>query len=252
MPTYLRLIIMLGEIVGLLIFSFVRCKQHIKVYKKDKYNAVCRSDLKVSIVYYSICNIIILFIFTFSFPSYIFLSYNKLILITIAVITSFLPYVFIIKLEKYMLISAILFFLLVVGMVSTVVITVFSFCAPEELIQFKIYSNEENNIEKINPEINLTSKSKIGHYLDDSGDIDNYIFFYQDSNNNWHKVDEPIENRNTQKISTDENSYVEKYVTTKTILNVELDESDKNYITTEKTISYKLYYNPIELMEITD
>ena len=88
--------------------------------------------------------------------------------------------------------------------------------------------------------------------MDYSGDVDNYIFFYQDSNNNWCKVDEPIESKNIKKLSNGESSYVEKYVTTKTILNLELDESDDNYITTEETVSYKLYYNPKELIEITD
>ncbi len=252
MPTYLKLIIMLGETIGLLIFSFIRCRQDFKVYKEDKCNGTNRSNLKISIIYYSICNSIILFIFIFTFPSYMFLSYSKLILITIAVITSFLPYVFIIKLEKYMGISAILFFLFVLGMVSTGVITVFSFCAPESFIQFKTCINEETNIEKINPEINLTDKSKIGHYLNDSGDIDNYIFFYQNSDSNWCKVDESIERENTKELSNGESSYVEKYVTTRTIWNLELDESDDNYIITEKTVSYNLYYNPNELIEITD
>lgn len=252
MPTYFRLIIMLGEIIGLLIFSFIRCRQNFKAYKEDKYNEANRSNLKVSIIYYSVCNSIILFIFIFVFPSYMFLSYNKLILITIAVITSFLPYVFLIKLEKYIGISALIFALFLLGGVSTVVITAFSFCDPGQLIQFKTCINEEKYTVTINPELNIKDRSKIGHYLDDTGDVDNYIFFYQDSNNNWCKVDEPIESKNTKILSDDESSYVEKYVTTKTILNLELNESDDNYITIEEAVSYKLYYNPKELIEITD
>ena len=111
--------------------------------------------------------------------------------------------------------------------------------------------NEEKYTVTINPELNIKDRSKIGHYLDDTGDVDNYIFFYQDSNNNWCKVDEPIESKNTKILSDDESSYVEKYVTTKTILNLELNESDDNYITIEEAVSYKLYYNPKELIEIT-
>ena len=51
MPTYLRLIIMLGEIIGLLIFSFIRCRQDIKAYRKDKYNKNVYGGVMVSILY---------------------------------------------------------------------------------------------------------------------------------------------------------------------------------------------------------
>ena len=93
MPTYLRLIIMLGEMIGLLIFSFIRCSKSFKIYKKEKKNDVNRSDLKLLITFYAICNSIVLFVFIFSFQSYFFLCYNKLILLTIAVFASFLPFI---------------------------------------------------------------------------------------------------------------------------------------------------------------
>lgn len=250
MPTYLKLIIMLGEIIGLFIFSFIRCRQYFKAYKEDKYNEDKRSDLKVSIIYYAICNSIILFVFIFAFPSYMFLSYSKLILTTIAVIISFLPYVFSIMSEKHIWIGGLIFVLFVFGGVFTIVITIFGFCAPEEFMQFKTCINEEKYIETINPEINLTDKSKIGYTEDFDGNIDSYCFFYQDDSDNWCYVNEFIEN--TEKLSNDESSYVEKYVTTKTILNHELNESDDNYMTTEESVKYILYYNPNELLKITD
>ena len=252
MPTYLKLIIMLGEMIGLLIFSFIRCRKEFKAYKENKYNETCRSDLKISIIYYAICNSIILFIFIFAFPSYMFLSYSKLILLTIAVASSFLPSIFVTNYEEHRGICTIVFFLFLVGTVSTGVIAGFSFRAPEDFIHFKTCINEEKYTVTINPEINLTDESKIGHYLSDSGDIDNYIFFYQDSNSNWYKIDEHIEKENIKELSNDESTYVEKYVTKKTILNYELNESDDNYTTTELTVSYKIYYNPNELIEITD
>lgn len=252
MPTYLRLIIMLGEIIGLLIFSFIRCRQDIKAYRKDKYNKVNISTLKISIIYYAICNIIILFIFIFTFPSYIFLSYSKLILLTIAVVSSFLPSIFLTKYEEHSGICAIVFFLFCAGIVSTGVITAFSFCSPEDFIHFKACINEESFTETIAPEMNLTEQSKIGYSVNDSGNIDNYIFFYRDNKGNWCKVEEPIEKENTIELSKDKSSYIEKYVTIKTILNFELHESDDNYTITEETISYKLYYNQAELVKITD
>ena len=250
MPTYLRLIIMLGEVIGFYIFSFIRCRQDFKAYKEDKNNETNRSNLKVSIIYYSICNSLILFIFIWSFYSYIFLSYSKLILVTIAVITSLLPYIFSKCMEKHDGIATLLFFIFIIGAVYSIVITIFSFCAPEQLIQFKTCINEESFIETIDPEIGLTEKSKVGYSLDDSGEVDSYIFFYKDNSDNWCKVDEPIEY--TKKLSDDENSYVEKCVTKRTFLNYELDESDDNYIITEEIVSYELYYNPNELIVITD
>ena len=250
MPTYLRLIIMLGEMIGLLIFSFIRCSKSFKIYKKEKKNDVNRSDLKLLITFYAICNSIVLFVFIFSFQSYFFLCYNKLILLTIAVFASFLPFIILKNIDKHNGISTIVLFVFCVGMVTTGVVTIYSLCAPSQLIQFKTCIKEEKYIETINPEIKLTDKSKIGHYLYGSGDVYNYIFFYKDSNGNWCKVDEPIED--AIELSSSESSYVEKKVTTKTILNFELNEADDNYITKEETVSYKLYYNPNEVIDITD
>ena len=98
----------------------------------------------------------------------------------------------------------------------------------------------------------MTEQSKIGYSVNDSGNIDNYIFFYRDNKGNWCKVEEPIEKENTIELSKDKSSYIEKYVTIKTILNFELHESDDNYTITEETISYKIYYNQAELVKITD
>lgn len=252
MPTYLRLIIMLGEIIGFIVFSIIR----INYYRNNM-----RSDLKGISIYYIILNVMLVSTFFFSFPTIIFLSYSKIICLS-CMFTTFLmlsiggiidnnsntkiKIITVGLLYTFGVIGGLISFIMPIGGSIQVAID------PEHWMQFKTCINEEVNIETINPEIYLTDKSKIGHYLDYSGDVDNYIFFYQDSNNNWCKVDEPIESKNTKILSDNESSYVEKYVSTKTILNLELDESDDNYITTEETVSYKLYYNPKELIEITN
>ena len=250
MPTYLRLIVMLGEIIGFSLFSFFRCKNFYRAYQKDKKEKL--SDLRISIVYYSICNSIILFIFLFSFPSYIFLSYSKLILISIAVFTALIPFGLFVtnSLEKHPGISALILLLLLFGGVSSIVSTVYSFCAPQDWIQFKTCIQEENFTETIYPEIILTEDSKIGYSLNDSGEIENYIFFYQDSNGKWYEVDELIED--TIELSENNHSYVEKCTIRYNILNLELDENDNDYSIIEEHVSYKLYYTPNELVEIID
>ena len=60
MPTYLRLIIMLGEIIGFIVFSIIR----INYYRNNM-----RSDLKGISIYYIILNVMLVSTFFFSFPT---------------------------------------------------------------------------------------------------------------------------------------------------------------------------------------
>lgn len=252
MPTFLKLIIMLAEVIGFCIFSFIRCRKQYKIYKEDKEDEVQKSNLKVSIIYYSICVSIVLFIFIFTFPAYVFLSYNKLILITVAIIASIIPCILLSKIDffdHHEVIGGTVIALFIVLLGYTFAITIVSFFAYEQCIQFKECISEEKDTKIIYPVMNLTDNSKIGYTEDSNGNIDSYRFFYQDDFGNWCEVNGFIEN--AEELSNDESSYVEKYVTTRTILNYEFNESDDNYRTTEEIITYIVHYNPNELIKIT-
>ena len=79
MPTYLRLIIMLGEVIGFIVFSIFR----INYYRNNK-----KSDLKGISIYYIILDVLLVGTFFFSFPTMIFLSYSKIICTSCLFITS--------------------------------------------------------------------------------------------------------------------------------------------------------------------
>lgn len=241
MPTYLRLIIMLGEVIGFLAFTIIR---FIQVYHKED-----GIEDKSEIVLASICNAFLIIGFIFGFWKYTFLSYNKMIFLSLFIISIIIFKVAIVIDDNHESISTIMFCIGMIGAIAAFVIILISFFNPN-FIPFKTCINEEKYMETINTEIHLTSESKVGYTLDDFGNIDTYVFFYQDNNGKWKKVDESISD--TRELSNDKGSYVEKYVTTRTILNHELNESDDNYITTEEIVTYILYYNQNELIEITD
>ena len=253
MPTYLKLIVMLGEVIGCIIFSFIRCRNYYKIYteiyKKDWENKNGKTELKAVIIYYSICVSILLFLFVFSFPSYIFLSYNKLIVITTIIILTVMPFVMNSKADFFNKYPSILFMTCLgwcMALVFVLAGTIIGFFNCKQCIQFKKCINEEKEVEIIYPVMNLTEKSKIGYTEDSNGDIKSYHFFYQDDYGNWSYVDEFIEVAIEQPY--DGISFVKKYITKKTIYNYELDES-----TSQEEIRYVLYYNPNDLIKlITD
>ena len=243
MPTFLRLIILLGEVIGFLAYTIIRI---IMAYRRDK-----KIKDKSEIILAIICNVVIIIGFIFGCFQLTFLSYNKIIFIS-----SFIIFILSFKFgltifDKHDNIGALLGIIGFLGSLTICITIIVSFFTnSSDLIQIKTCINEESSIETINPEIGLTDKSKIGYTLDESGEVDSYIFFYKDNRDNWCKVDESIEN--VIELSDDNSSYVEKNVIIKTILDHELDESDDNYISKEIITTYILYYNPKELIEITD
>ncbi len=249
MPTYLRLFIVLGEVIGFCVFSVHRCKKFYKEYKKDKKDKDKRKAFNNSLCFYVTCVCILLFIFIFTFPSYIFLSYNKLIIMTAVIVTLLIQYILEIYIDSIYAIIGIFMYAISLFLALFVLVGVYAgfyFC--EGWIQFTECINEEKNIEIIHPVMNLSEKSKIGYTENDDGKIDRYIFFYQDDSGSWYSVNEFIQDK--ELLSNDESSYVEKYITRKTFINYELSELDDNYKTTEEEIVYKLYCNPNELIKI--
>lgn len=76
MPMTLELNIMIGEVISLLVFSIIRCIIH---YKKYKNGQIDKSLSRFYIGWYIIANIILIGTFTFSFPSYTFVTDTKFV-----------------------------------------------------------------------------------------------------------------------------------------------------------------------------
>ena len=237
MPTQFRNIIMLGEMIGLFLFSIYRCKNIYDENYKTGFIKVC--------IYYAIWNILTIYIYVFSFKSLIPQSYNKLITLSIVVFCSLMPFISLSIYTKHEILGTILLIFFIINLYIFFLV----FADNDFVFPFETCIKEEGYIERVDPTLHLTEKSKIGYYVDDFNNTKHYVFFYQDSNDNWYYVDEPIEDINTCDISTN-SSYVEKSVSRRTYRNDELFESDENYITTREDVSYRIYYNPNELIEI--
>lgn len=240
MPAYIRLIIMIGEIIGLGIVSIVFMRKAIKEAKAEQ-------ELKVNFRYVItafdtwliiILNIINICIFVFSSYNLQFCSYQKLVLVSLFTIFSILFIIISMYQEPHkihfsiFIISFLVDILVLCGFIASLI-------EPVEWIHIKKVINEENTEELIYP------MKFIGYNKDD----DTYVFFYKDDRGNHFEDDCKAK---VILISDSEDSYLEKYTKTKTFLNEERKHSSDDYITEEKETSYVLYLNEKQLIELTD
>lgn len=252
MPTVLRLILLLGEVIGFLAFSIVRM---VSISKKQKMKKLSEVDKKIFFVFYIISNAIMIISLLFVFPSLIFLSYNKIMVTSVFLVLLLIICVGGIisennenqnkrKYDHGMFMMLIGFIAGVAWLFTILVASIFSiFNTDNTLLQIK-ECIEESDSNYITYQID----DKIGITIDSSGKISTYNFLYHDDSNNWYYLDEYIDK--TKELKTDEKSYVEKRVITRVIVNKELYTSNEQYITEEKDIYYKLYYNPNDLVKL--
>lgn len=246
MPTYIRLIIMIGEMIGLGIVSVLIIKKEMKLEEietKEKQtfrDAFVGSDVWLFII----LNIINICIFVFSFYDLRFCSYHKLVLISSFTIFTILFIITVLYHKKHTIffitatISLFVEILLVCGFMTSLIAPLAG--VSNELIPIKKVINEEKTDTLIYP-----MKSIIGYVEDD----DAYVFFYQDESGCHFENDCKAE---VVLISDTEDSYLEKHTSTKTFLNEERRPSADDYITEEKETSFVLFLNEKQLIELTD
>lgn len=252
MPTALKLILV-GETIGFLTFSVIMRIVNYRYYKKG---TITKADLKEDIILHAIFNVILIASFVFAFPTFTFFSYNKFIctsaICICLVLIELADIIYDDKKKKRKIVAENLmgwsFIFGIAFVIGTIVCSICSIFMPEELCQFKTCISQEETTEVIYPEVILNDKYKIEFTRDYSGKINSYSFYYHDNSNNWYYTD--AFSGDVEKLSNDKSSYVEKNIVTKTILNYYLKESDDNYITEEKAVTYKLYINQNELIEI--
>lgn len=245
MPTYLRLIILIGEVIGFLVFSIIMCRRSYREYKKGNYS---KGALKFDFGYFALSSIIVIGMLFFSFPTLIFASYNKMLLLT-----SFIVFVILMTLGGSIIydtnevagaLIGIFSFILVI---SVLVIAIVFSAMSTQVITISSCIEEKQDTEVVYPVMNLTDKADIGYTEDDEGNI-TYSYYYQDKSGKWHFEDD----FETEIVDIDVNSkpYLEKTITTKTFVNPEYKESSENYKTTEEKIKYVLYANEKHLIKI--
>ena len=156
MSEIIRLIIMIGEIIGFLVLSLFVLHRHYKKCRKEG----IMWKMKRYVIYAIISNMLIILFFAFSFPNLKFLSYNKLIYFSIGMIFLYATKILLFIDEYYK--ENTIFSLTGTGLIIVVVlIIVGSFLDNRVLIQFKECTNKQESIETIYIEDNSYLKKHI-------------------------------------------------------------------------------------------
>ena len=253
MPTFLRLIIMLGEIFGFIIISIVLIRKN-DITIRNMYTERMINKIKKDNIIYVIGNsIIIVLIFILSFPKLIFLSYHKMIYLSVFIVFAVLnmlgDYVFNDNIKE-MLSKTSKKVSIAVG-VCTVskyaqvicIILIFVLSFTGNITEFKVLTDQKENVEIFYPEL-MDEDKKIGHIRG----TNRYVYFHKDSVENWTIIDNMEIMPENDKSSDD--TFVKKYTVTKTFNDIERDNNSDKYVITENEVTYVLYLNPEQLAEL--
>lgn len=255
MPTFLRLIIMLGEIFGFIIVSIIRVNKREKkrrvcgIYSKKETNEAKKSDIKFAIVN----NIIIVLIFFFSFYRLIFLSYHKMIYLSVFIVLAILyflgDYLYENNIKKDCILTEKGKIGLAISLLSemilypSIILIFASSVSDSNINKFKVLTDQKERIEIIYPEL-MAEDKKIGHIRG----TNRYVCFHKDSKGNWVIIDNmeimPINLKNSN------DTYIEKYTVTRTFNDIERDKNSDEYVIIENEVTYVLYLNKEQLIEI--
>ena len=248
MPTFLRLIIILGEIFGFIIVLIILGNKLDKKdracgrYSEKKINEAIELDIFIP----SIIRVLILIL---SFPQLIFLSYHKMIYFSVLMVSSILFY-----LGMYLRIDrgedlwfstkkrigshiALVSLITMMGCVAMILLLSVS---GDEIVKFKVLTDQKENVEIIYPEL-IDENKKIGHIID----TNRFVCFYKDSEGNWTFMEIIPES-----LKRSEYTYVEKHTVTRTFNDIERDKSSDEYVVIEDEVTYVLYINKEQLIEI--
>ena len=254
MSGIMSLLIMIGEIIGFIIFSIILV---IECDKKRKDNGQytegeIKKAKKSNIIYIIINNIIIIAMFFFSCPRLIFLSHHKTIYLSIIFVSS------ISTLLGYYIGGANLFdrvtpspkvwisvILAGAGVAISLLVLIANVALAfheEYVIEFKTCINQKETVETIYPE--FIGESKIGHFEDS----DKYIFGFKDNQGTW-IIEDNLEVK-PEDLKSSDNTYIEKHTITKTFKDIERYVESDDYITTEEEVTYVLFLNKEQLIEL--
>lgn len=251
MSAFFRILIFVGEFIILWIFTFFAIRKIRKRRKKTKELYGLYKKAKIyNILYFSLNNIILICIFLFTYSSFVFLSYNKMIMMASFIFI----YIFLTSMwynDESFDNSVSAFIGKMVCVFAAVIGLFFMHYATinESAFPNKICVDQKESTEIIYPCVNLKDKAKIGYSLDSDGKICTYNFYYEINGDIYGEL---LNNKDSYKIIPIKNkdSYLIKYIVTKTFLNKEKKETDKNYKYSEDEITYKFYLNKNDLVEI--
>ena len=256
MSEIIRLIIMIGEIIGFIFFSIIfvmKCDKRRRNSDEEYTEEKLKKAKKINIIYLTINNIIIMAVFFLSCPQLVFLSYHKTIYLSIIIVASiliFLGYYMVnADLTRYAektIKSWIAIFMIAIGFImmalflpSNILVSVNS---ANYTLEFKTCINQEETVETIYPE--FVGNTKIGHFEDS----DKYIFGFKDNQGTW-IIEDDLEVK-PENLKSSDNTYIEKHTVTKTFKDIERHVESDDYITTEDEVIYVLFLNEGQLIEI--
>lgn len=145
MSEIIRLIIMIGEIVGFGIFSIIFIFNRYNKLKEDTEKVELKGIIKSDSILFGILNIILICVFCFSFPNLIFLSYGKMIFLSAIELGIIAMIIGAHITDTHSVIAGIMFVIMIVGFITLICTIVFSFSKNEPIPVFKkvITQNEE-------------------------------------------------------------------------------------------------------------
>lgn len=242
MPIWARAIIFGIELVGFLILCIFAT---IKLYKEDyskKHKAYALKNMKFNLLYFSINFAIILALFLFTFPSYAFLSYNKLICVTIFVLLSVTIIILALKNNTDTEIISFCYSILLIIEIAVFIVSILLLRVENEVA---IYGEEIKTVLKPT----MFSENQIGYTTRDmEGNIEKYCFYYID-NDVWTYKDINASEAKVIKIQNEDTHIVEK-VTKTVYCKREKKTSENDYIFTEENTEYTIYLNLNQMVEI--
>lgn len=243
MPIWLRAIIFSLEFIGFIILCVFATNKFYKKDLEEEQEIVAIKHRKENIIYFSVNFAIILSLFLFTYPSYVFLSYSKIILVTIAIILSSVIIVMVgfdddsnfIRQSAFCMVICILIMVTIIGAIKG--------CFN---IDNKVVYKEKNNPEIITPL--MFEENKIGYSCDENGKIEKYYFYYIENDELFFEQLKPSEVKVVD--LKDKDTYVEKQETKIVHLKKEKKETEADYSYTETNASYKIYLNKKQMTEI--
>jgi len=256
MSEIIRLIIMIGEMIGFIIFSIVfvmKCDKRRRNRDKEYTEEKLKKAKKINIIYLTVKNIIIMAVFFFSCPQLVFLSYHKIIYLSIIIVASILIFL------GYYMVNAdltryaektiktwIAIFMMAIGIVMMVLFLpsniLVSVNSENYTLEFKTCINQEETVETIYPK--FIGDTKIGHFENS----DKYIFGFKDNQGTW-IIEDDLEFK-PEDLKSSDNTYIEKHTINKTFKDIERYVESDYYITTEDEVTYVLFLNKEQLIEI--
>ena len=242
-----RAIIFGIELVGFVVLSIFVAAKFYKRHCSKKSEKYAIKNLKFNLFCYAINFAIIFAIFLFSYPSLIFLSYNKLILVSLVELASIL-----IILLSYLKLNKIrdftMVFILAISCTLILIISIDGIIGNKGfIIENKVAISEQTEKKIIAP--TMFSKNQIGYTADIEGNIKTYVFYYQGNNGVWEYEELKASETKVEKIK-DADTYIEKTVTITSYYKQEKKTLKEDYITTEENEKYTIYLNLNQMVEV--